>query len=277
MNLDLPFHPLGLVAATAVLAYALRTFAHPLFRKTGALLILLASYLAGLFLFHSHLAGLAGVLFWFLFPWVELLTRIRRLRLPIHKKLRHVPPPSSHRFPALLELTDEVEAEGYEHVDDTGWSWEGMNQFYRLFYHPASRTEAAVCLTEQGDLSLAYLTLTTRDGDGIAWRTWNYPFSETMAIAPGLRLNPVPTADSFAELLDAHELFLLSHGLEPDALPGVIPEEIPGIMEEEIREQIAHNFSRGLIAPTDNNTFRYSWRGLLFLWTRFVKDMVRLS
>jgi hypothetical protein len=263
--------------ACAVLAVALRSFVHPLPRKLGAVMVLVASYLPGLLFLGSHLAGLAGALAWFFLPWVELLTRIRRLRLPIRKTLRHVPPPSAQRFPELREMTDEIEQEGFEHVDDLGWKWEGMSQFYRLFQHPQTRMEATISLSEQGPVALAYLSLTTRESDGTVWRTWNFPFSETMAPTPRLRLQSLPGAGSLAELIDAHEQWLLCNGLDPVTQPEIAPEEIASLMEQEIGEQIAHNLARGLIAAASGETFRYSWRGLLFLWAQFVKDMVRLS
>jgi hypothetical protein len=199
------------------------------------------------------------------------------LRLPIHKELSHVTPPSSVRFPELAGLTAEIEAEGFEYVDDTGWVWEGMNQFYRLFYHESRRTEAAICLAEQNELGLSYITLTSRDANGTVWRTWNYPFSETMAIAPQVQINPAPLVASFSELLELHEQFLYSKRIDTSMLPSVSPEEIPGVIASEIRDQVDHNLSEGLIAPTGEDTFRYSWRGLVFLWAQFVKDMVRLS
>jgi len=275
--MDVPFQPILALAGAAVLAVALRTFTHPILRKMGAVLILAVSYCSGLLLLKSHLGGVAAVVAWFLFPWFELLTRIRRLRLPIHKELAHVTPPSPMRFPELASLTEEIEAQGFEYVDDTGWVWEGMNQFYRLFYHEGRRAEAAICLAEQNELGLSYLSITSRDAQGTIWRTWNYPFSETMAMAPQVQLNPVPSAMTFLELLEAHDQFLVSRKIEASVLPQASPEEIPGVIAEEIREQIAHNFSRGLISATGNDTFRYSWRGLLFLWAQFVKDMVRLS
>jgi hypothetical protein len=275
--MDLTFQPILGLAATVVLAFALRTFHHPLIRKAGAVLILVASYCSGLLLLKSHLGGIAAVVSWFLFPWFELLTRIRRLRMPIHKELSHVSPPSAMRFPELAGLTTEIEAEGFEYVDDTGWVWEGMNQFYRLFYHESRRTEAAICLAEQNELGLSYVSLTSRHEDGTILRTWNYPFSETMAMSPRVQINPAPMAASFEELLDLHEQFLISKRIDSSALPKLAPEEIPAAIASEIRDQVDHNLSRGLISPTGDDTFRYSWRGLVFLWAQFVKDMVRLS
>jgi len=48
-------------------------------------------------------------------------------------------------------------------------------------------------------------------------------------------------------------------------------------MEREMRDQVDHNLDRGLIKLSGNGTFRYSWRGLCYLWMQSVKDMVRLS
>ncbi len=44
-----------------------------------------------------------------------------------------------------------------------------------------------------------------------------------------------------------------------------------------MRDQVDHNLDRGLIKLSGNGTFRYSWRGLCYLWMQSVKDMVRLS
>ena len=54
------------------------------------------------------------------------------------------------------------------------------------------------------------------------------------------------------------------------------PEEIENSIEVEMRRQVDHNLAAGLIELTSDGHFRYSMRGLLFLWGQFVKDMVRL-
>jgi hypothetical protein len=40
----------------------------------------------------------------------------------------------SDTFPALSEITREIEDEGFVHVGDAGWDWEDYRQFFRLFY-----------------------------------------------------------------------------------------------------------------------------------------------
>ncbi|MFT5109992.1 MAG: hypothetical protein ACI9UA_005644 [Pseudoalteromonas tetraodonis] len=55
------------------------------------------------------------------------------------------------------------------------------------------------------------------------------------------------------------------------------PDEIRPLMEKELRLQIDHNLDKGVICLSGNGTFKYSWRGLVFLWYQFLKDMVKLS
>ncbi|MDP7105433.1 MAG: hypothetical protein QGH41_00055, partial [Roseibacillus sp.] len=86
---------LALVAGLAVLAMALRCCRHFAARKLGAFIFLVASFFALYFIFNqSVIAGLCGVAAWFLLPWIELLTRIRRLRLPLENRLRFRVPPA---------------------------------------------------------------------------------------------------------------------------------------------------------------------------------------
>ncbi len=264
---------IGLIVA----AIGCRTFFHPLVRKLGGLLLLVASYLAGYFLTSSHFVGAAAMVSWFMLPWVELLTRIRRLRLPMTKRLEHRPPPSRHRFPHLDTFTEQIEAEGFEFVEDTGWEWDGLNQFYRIFYNAEQNAQATICMNEQDQMAFAFVAISSRTKNGHTWRTWNYPFSYTMELSPDMHLNRVADAESFSTLWRSHQLFLRRKHVAAEDVTPDNPENLPQQMEEETRAQISHNLNRGLISASGDDTFKYSWRGLVFLWGQFVKDMVKLS
>ena len=54
------------------------------------------------------------------------------------------------------------------------------------------------------------------------------------------------------------------------------PDDAEEDIEREMRGQIDHNLAKGIIRLTGDGHFRYSARGLLFLWKQFIKDMVRL-
>jgi len=267
-----------IVLGVVVLSVALRSFRVRFLRKLGALGILAATFLFFYYLTGSIAAGVGGLLLWFLLPWVELLTRIRRLRLPLVKSLERQSPPGASRFPDLTELTDEVETEGFEYVADTGWDWDGTNQFYRLFYHPEMRESAAICLTEQDGIAWVYLSVTSRHGRGNTFRTSNVPFSSPMKMAPEVRFHQAPFADSFYDLLLEHRIWLGAFGYEETDMLEEDPETLAAQIEAETGRQIRHNIEAGLIEPAESaETVRYSWRGLFYLYFQLVKDMVKMS
>src|SRR5438045_4178657 len=79
---------LFLTLGVAVLSVALRSYQAALAQKVGAVGILASTFLAVYFVSGSWLGGLAAALAWFFLPWLEILTRIRALRLPKEKALQ---------------------------------------------------------------------------------------------------------------------------------------------------------------------------------------------
>ena len=77
-------------------------------------------------------------------------------------------------------------------------------------------------------------------------------------------------------ILRDHHDFLKRLNVDPDSLRMPDPDEIESAIEAEMRNQIHHNLKAGIIRETGDGHFEYSFRGLLFLWGQFVKDMVRL-
>ena len=121
---------LFLTLGVAVLSIALRSYQTSFSQKAGALGILVSSFLAVYFITNSLLLGLVAALSWLFLPWLEILTRIRALRLPKEKALRPKSPPSAEVFPTLDEISREIENEGFKHVSDAGWDWEDYKQFF---------------------------------------------------------------------------------------------------------------------------------------------------
>ena len=261
----------------AVFGYALRTFASAPARKAGAALYLTASWLAGWLLTGSHFGGAAAVAVWFLLPWVEILLRVRKMRLPLRKTLKHRFAPSRDDFPHLPDLTEEVEKAGFEKTDDTGFDWEEVRQFIRVFYHAPSRTQAAIHLNEQGNMSVVFVTVTTRTEKGVTLTTSNYPFSQTMRSAPGHLLQREPSVESFDDLLAGHRSMLHSLAVDEKDIIDPGPDGLAPLLEADVRKQVDHNLRAGLIMESGEGTFRYSWRGCFFLWGQFVKDMVKFA
>ncbi len=259
--------------------HALRTFGTPWLRKPGALLYLTATFLAGYYISGgSPVVGGCAVATWFLLPWLEIMLRVRAMRLPINKTLSNRFPPSRDDFPHLRELTGEVEEAGFEMIEDTGWDGGEVRQFLRLFYMEEQRIQAAISLNQQRGAGIVYISLTTRTSDGRVWTTTDYPFSNTMQQPPGVVVQRVTWAGSIAGLLQVHTSWVEKQGLllPQDALEvdaGTLTDRLSG----ELQHQIRHNLNTGIILDSGEGTFRYSWRGCFYLWRQFVKDMVKLA
>ena len=264
------------VIGLVVLAVALRSGRTNCLRKLGAFTFLAASFCLLYFLTDSILAGAIGVVLWLFLPWIELLTRIRRMRLPIENRLSQRPIPNPSFFPNATEAAAAMDEAGFEHVSDCGWEWDGMRQYFRLFWHPEERAVAAVCLCEQSDVAFAFISITSHDSNGRIWRTTNFPFAPTLRCPPDVRWNHVPCGrNCFHQILQDHREYLDRLKIPAAQLRIPDPEEIEKSIENEMRRQVEHNLATGIIRLTGDGHFRYSKRGLLFLWGQFIKDMVR--
>lgn len=266
-----------IVIGLVVLAVALRSARTNLLRKLGALTMLAASFCLFYFITGCIYGGGLGVVLWFFLPWIELLTRIRRMRLPLDNRLSHREIPNPSFFPNATEAASAMEEAGFEHVSDCGWEWAGMQQFFRLFWHPEEKAVAAVCLCEQSDVAFAFISITSHDADGGIWRTTNFPFAPTLQCPPNVRWNHVPCERScFHQILADHQKYLSRVKVPAGRLRMPDPEEIENSIEQEMRKQVDHNLEAGIIRLTGDGHFQYSKRGLFFLWGQFIKDMVRL-
>ena len=267
---------LFLTLGVAVLSVALRSYQTSFAQKAGAFGILASTFLAVYFATGNWIAGLVAALAWLFLPWLEILTRIRALRLPKEKALRPKSPPSSDVFPTLSEITREIENEGFAHVNDAGWDWEDYKQFFRLFYKDEDRAQATICLNEQNDLSFYYLRISSRARDGIIWTTWNYPLSYGLKLTPQFRINRQRPDQSFWQLYQSHKEYLRHNLVETSVIAPMDEDQIQAEIENDLREQIAHNIEKGVLKPANEKEVKYSWRGMIYLWCQFLLDLVRL-
>lgn len=257
------------------MSVAMRSFRNQAFFRIGTLGFIGTSFLAGWLLGGSLFLGAVFASTWFLLPWLEILTRVRRLRLPLDRQLEKCPPPPASRFPDFSSLSDEMETLGFEYVDDVDWNHDDTRHFYRLFYNPDKRASASICLLEQDRFSFFYVTFTSRAADGRIFITWNYPFSYGMHLLPQTVLNTVDEELSVEELALSHVDFLgLQGGHE---LVSMEAEGLRAEIEKELRTQLEHNIARGILVRDKNEMIRYSVRGMFFLWGQFLREFVRFS
>ncbi len=265
-----------LVAGVAVLGIAMRSVNHPVSFRVGSWVVVFASFLAGWLIAGSVIIGVLLALSWFFLPWVEILLRVRNVRLPIDRAWESRTPPSRNSFPLLDELTEEIEGEGFEHVSDIGWEDDEVRQFYRIFRDRAATTQACICVAEQGDLTFYYLTLTSRIAGGRAFHSWNYPFPYGLKFSPMMKLNRIAPGTSFLEMLGQHQEFLRAEGIADGALEVVENDHIVPSMQQDLRIHIRHNIDVGFLAKDGEDFIRYTFRGMVFLWLQFLRDTVKL-
>ena len=266
---------LCIVAAAGVLSLALRSFHNQACFRIGTLGFIATSFLAGWLLGGSVVLGAVFASTWFLLPWLEILTRARRLRLPLHRQLEKCPPPPSSQFPDFSSLSDQMEDLGFEYADDVDWCHDETRHFYRLFYNAEKRVSAAICLLEQDGFSFFYVTFTSRAVDGRVFMTWNYPFSYGMHLLPQTILNRVDEELSVEELALSHMGFL---GNQTDLeLIALDAEYLRIEIERDLRTQLEHNIARGILVRDKDEMIRYSVRGMFFLWGQFLREFVKFS
>jgi hypothetical protein len=264
---------LGLIVLTA----ACFQFPHPLMRRLGLLSFAATAFAAGYLLSRNVWVGAGCVAGLLLLPWIEILLRIRKLRLPLRKQLRQATPPSHEMFPDLGDATESIEASGFEHAADLGWEMDGYRQFLRLFARPEKREEAAITYVEQSQIGFHFASVTSRAADGSVYITWNCPVPSSLKTLPTVHLNRLPGDTPFGTLLASHETFLAQRGLARENLQAVEPDSVRLSVERDMESQMQHNLREGLLEREGEEHGRYSWRGMLFLWWQVLRDMLRLS
>lgn len=266
-----------LLGGLVILSFALFTCQWFWLRKLGVVTLLGSSALLGWFLSGSIIVAIGAAALWLLLPWIEILTRIRHIRIPVERQLRPKNPPDIEMEPSLEELTREFENAHFESVDDVGWQWENFQQFFRLLSHPRERCHALLSIAEQGQVAFFYMGVTSRTKDGRLWTTWTYPFSNGLKRMPRLRVQRLAGHVSVSELMMKHREFLERNGVETDDLVEPPADALPEAMQTELQDQIRHNLKAGLLVESDDGNIRYTWRGLCFVWWQAVCDLVRLS
>ena len=260
-----------------VFAAACFQFAHPAMRRLGLLGMAAAVFAAGYLPSRNVWIGAACVGVLLMLPWVEILLRIRKLRLPLRKQLRQAVPPARDMFPELADITDSIESAGFEHAADLGWEMDEYRQFLRLFANPEKREEAAITYVEQNQIGFHFASVTSRAADGSVFITWNCPVPSSLKAPPTVHLNRMTGDVAFGELLGGHEKFLADRGLERATLQAVDPDSVRVSVERDMESQMQHNLSEGLLEREGEEHGRYSWRGMLFLWFQVLRDILRLS
>lgn len=260
-----------------IIGMALRSCRHFWLRKFGAITYVATTGLAAYFISGSLTIAIASTFIWFFLPWIELLTRVRKIRIPLNNRLRRRQRPLPEYFPEAAETAAELERAGFEFIEDAGWSWGLANLDYQLYWHPEERAIAAVCLCEQNHVTFSFLSISSYDTMGHHYQSSNYPFSTTLKLYPQMFCNRLSCQTSSVDcFLVHHHEFIASQGPLIDDLKIPDPNLVISQIEEDTRKQIDFNLNAGIITICGEGQLRYTFRGLVFLWCQVLRDMIRL-
>ena len=65
--------------------------------------------------------------------------------------------------------------------------------------------------------------------------------------------------------------------MKEESLQAVDPDSVRTAVERDMETQMQHNIREGLLEPADDDHGRYSWRGMLYLWFQFLRDIFRFT
>lgn len=264
-----------LVCGLAVLTAAFFSYSHPLLRRLGLLSLTATLVAAGYFATGSFWAAAACGAGWMALPWLEILLRVRKMRLPLRKQLRQSVAPAREVFPELPQLSGEIEEHGFERAEDLGWETGSYRQFLRLFSCPERREEAAITFVEQNGMGFHFVSVTSRAADGAVFTTWNCPVSPSLKVPPGMHVNRASPEAGFTQLLARHGEFVRQRAGE--GFVALAPSGVREAVEGDMESQMRHNVAAGILSPAGEGCGRYSWRGMLYLWFQFLRDIFRLA
>ncbi len=262
-----------LVAGAGTLSAAMRAFQHPALFRAGTLGMVATSFLAGWIIGGNLVIGCVFASTWFLLPWLEILTRVRRMRMPLDRKMEVCAPPARATFPSFEDLSTEMESGGFEYASDVRWAHDDIQHFYRLFLSTDRKTLSAICLVEQANFAFYYTSFRSKSGDGRQVVTWNYPFSYGLHPLPGTHLCRI--VGEQAALIATHTGAVASEF--GSNVCTVDPECLCSEIQEDLRVQLDHNLACGILRREGDSQLRYTVRGMFFLWFQFLRDFVRFS
>jgi hypothetical protein len=156
--------------------------------------------------------------------------------------------------------------------------WAKSHEHDSFFWHSEQKHLVAICHRIQSCVTFCYLNITSTDENGTIWRSSNFPFSASLPHSPKTRFNHVTHGKISCpeHVLYSHELFLYNAGVGPEHLSTENMEQVETLFEQEMRNLIDHNLKSGMIRLTGDGHFRYSFKGLVYLWWQILKDMFRM-
>jgi hypothetical protein len=248
------------------------------YRKVGIRLIWLATGVGAYFLSHSFIVAAVIMAAWTFFPMWEMVFVLRQLRVPRHRQLVDSAPPRDE-FEELDEITQAVVAAGFQQADECRIRPAQHEQYYRIFVRQDGNVQATIGYVAQGPIGFHFVAFTSHSNDGRRWVTWDYPLIYGLIMPPNTAVYRALDCQEVGELYQAHLEFLKVNEIANEALTpfALTPGDARARLEETLNQQIDYNILRGYLAPAQNveaESFRYSWRGTLYVARQVLRDML---
>lgn len=268
-----------LICGGIILAgYALLQWPSSLMRKAGILFFCFASGLGVFYISGQWWLGLVVLVGWILFPVTELVYVLRKLRVPRERVLEPVPR-APESFDDLSGLTHDLARLGFRAVEDCEWYSPMHTQFYRLFVHETKPIHAGLSYIYNEQFGFHFVSFSSQDTSGRVWVTWDYPLTYGLKMPPEVALFRALDCELVDELLEQHEEFLAINGVENKLVPTEMTSEAARErLNLTLRKQLEYNIHEGILSPerVTDTSFRYSWRGTLYVTSQVLRDLVKL-
>jgi hypothetical protein len=214
--------------------------------------------------------ALGGLALWFLVPGIQALWLSRQLRFSRRSRLV-AGPIDYEEFPEINRVSRDVRGEGFQVLGDYWLRPSPFEQGYRLFAAPGGRVLAVAAVVRQGLVTVHYHMLLTRDAEGAAWLTWNYPLAYGLAMPPEFQVYRCLEAEDWPQLLQQHQAFLEANGVE--GKPWACGPEDVRQFDKLLRSVLSHNLRTGILRGQEGAEIGYSWRGSLLVSWQVVREI----
>lgn len=265
-----------IITALLVICLGLRSCHSRILKKLGAFTFLITAALSGYWI-AGFIGMFVSVALIFIIPVFTLCVSFKGKEFPVFERLPDEVFPDEAFFPNASKSIQDIEDSYFEHVEDVGWKWLGMQQFHKVYWNPEEQCIATVVLCEKDNVAFAYMSTKTLFSDGQIVRTTNYPFSKVLLEKQNVHWHHIPCEEKlFSKLLTEHQKIVTKlKGERKILIPD--PDELIIQMEKEMISRIQFNKSKGIITLSEpTETYQYSTVGLFYLWKQSIKNMIRL-
>ena len=266
-----------IIIALLSVAIGFRLSKTRLTKKMGAFLFLFTTYVLVFYLTNSVILAFLSSFIWFLLPLVEIHCKRSNKAYPLTpKNIPQLPVANESFFPNASLFRSQLEEQGFDEVNSHSWQWLETLQHHRFFWNPEKYTIASICLCELDKVAFTYVIFHSELSDGTIMRTTNYPFTCPLLHEPDEHWKHVPCEEKAVKaILTTHEEFVSQHNSTPCALQIPDPEIVGETWITQFQRRAEHNCNKGLIS-INNSTFSFTKKGLLYIWSQAIKDLIRL-